>query len=257
MTVINALKLMRLIRLVRVFKRLNQFSEYGAAVLLFLMSTFTLVAHWLACLYYAISLIERPTLERPICWLDRLAEQLRLPRNSTLDSGTKYLTALYFTFTTLTSIGFGNVRFVSLFFRWSSSMLLHHRPFNSYTYFYPLSWEPTSYTRTNAFVLCSSFWECFFFFRKLVSQILFSFSFFSISVRILTTRRFSQLSACSLAVSVFLSFAHKILLAIHLFLNSFRKELTFRKSIIFNAVFLKLNNKKYCTDSPGNWSFFL
>ncbi|VDN15472.1 unnamed protein product [Dibothriocephalus latus] len=52
-------------------------------------------------------------MEPKIGWLSTLAEQTRQFYNSSPCSGpslqTKYITALYFTFSSLTSIGFGNV----------------------------------------------------------------------------------------------------------------------------------------------------
>jgi len=52
-TLIGLLKTARLLRLVRVARKLDRYSEYGAAVLLLLMATFILIAHWLACIWYA------------------------------------------------------------------------------------------------------------------------------------------------------------------------------------------------------------
>ena len=114
MTVTGVLKTARLLRLLRVARRIDQYSEYGAAVLLLLMATFTLIAHWLACIFYAIAYVERPGLKHPIGWLDKLALDTLKPylANDTTsgpDMRSKYITALYFTFTSLTSIGFGNV----------------------------------------------------------------------------------------------------------------------------------------------------
>ena len=113
-TLIGLLKTARLLRLVRVARKLDRYSEYGAAVLLLLMATFALIAHWLACIWYAIGNVERPTLKEPkIGWLDGLARQTHQPYiNGTLGGPTiksKYITALYFTFSSLTSVGFGNV----------------------------------------------------------------------------------------------------------------------------------------------------
>ncbi|CAH1788036.1 unnamed protein product, partial [Owenia fusiformis] len=114
MTITGVLKTARLLRLLRVARRVDQYSEYGAAVLLLLMAIFTLIAHWLACIFYAIAYVERQTLHAPISWLDALARDTNNPYlpNDT-SSGpplkTKYITALYFTFTSLTSIGFGNI----------------------------------------------------------------------------------------------------------------------------------------------------
>ncbi|NWY43910.1 KCNH2 protein, partial [Sylvia atricapilla] len=56
-TLIGLLKTARLLRLVRVARKLDRYSEYGAAVLFLLMCTFALIAHWLACIWYAIGLM--------------------------------------------------------------------------------------------------------------------------------------------------------------------------------------------------------
>ncbi|CAH1107560.1 unnamed protein product [Psylliodes chrysocephalus] len=53
-TLIGLLKTARLLRLVRVARKIDRYSEYGAAVLLLLMATFALIAHWMACIWYAI-----------------------------------------------------------------------------------------------------------------------------------------------------------------------------------------------------------
>uniref|UniRef100_A0A3Q4GXL0 Potassium voltage-gated channel subfamily H member 7-like n=1 Tax=Neolamprologus brichardi TaxID=32507 RepID=A0A3Q4GXL0_NEOBR len=110
--ILNLLKTARLLRLVRVARKLDRYSEYGAAVLFLLMCTFVLIAHWLACIWYAIGFVERPYTETG--WLDNLAEQLGKAYNETDSSSgpsvkDKYVTALYFTLSSLTSVGFGNV----------------------------------------------------------------------------------------------------------------------------------------------------
>ncbi|XP_051994688.1 potassium voltage-gated channel subfamily H member 6-like isoform X1 [Xyrauchen texanus] len=117
-TLIGLLKTARLLRLVRVARKLDRYSEYGAAVLFLLMCTFALIAHWLACIWYAIGNVERTSSARiggmKIGWLDNLADQIGKQYNdSDFSSGPsikdKYVTALYFTFSSLTSVGFGNV----------------------------------------------------------------------------------------------------------------------------------------------------
>jgi hypothetical protein len=113
-TLIGLLKTARLLRLVRVARKLDRYSEYGAAVLLLLMATFALIAHWLACIWYAIGNVERPTLkgEHKIGWLDELGRQTHQPYTNNTGGPSmksKYITALYFTFSSLTSVGFGNV----------------------------------------------------------------------------------------------------------------------------------------------------
>ncbi|XP_020604757.1 potassium voltage-gated channel subfamily H member 6-like [Orbicella faveolata] len=115
-TLIGLLKTARLLRLVRVARKLDHYSEYGISVLLLLMCSFALLAHWLACIWYFIGNIEHE-LEDPsttIGWLDSLATQINQPYNksdytSGPDLQSKYITALYFTLSSLTSVGFGNV----------------------------------------------------------------------------------------------------------------------------------------------------
>ena len=114
MTVTGVLKTARLLRLLKVAHRVDQFSEYGAAVLLLLMATFVLISHWLACIFYVIAYVERSTLTSPIGWLDHLANVSGMPylRNDSMsgpDIRSKYITSLYFTYTILTSVGFGNI----------------------------------------------------------------------------------------------------------------------------------------------------
>jgi len=119
MTVTGVLKTARLLRLLRVARRIDQYSEYGAAVLVLLMATYTLIAHWLACLYYAMAFYERPNLEeKQIGWLYKLADTVNKPfvandSHSGPDVQSRYITSLYFTFTILTSVGFGNVAAVT------------------------------------------------------------------------------------------------------------------------------------------------
>ncbi|XP_027765420.1 LOW QUALITY PROTEIN: potassium voltage-gated channel subfamily H member 2-like [Empidonax traillii] len=109
-TLIGLLKTARLLRLVRVARKLDRYSEYGAAVLFLLMCTFALIAHWLACIWYAIGNVEGQSTG----WLHALGQQIGKPLNSSdprrgPSIKDKYVTALYFTFSSLTSVGFGNV----------------------------------------------------------------------------------------------------------------------------------------------------
>ncbi|EGT45636.1 hypothetical protein CAEBREN_28573 [Caenorhabditis brenneri] len=114
-TLIGLLKTARLLRLVRVARKLDRYSEYGAAVLLLLMATFALIAHWLACIWYAIGSAELS--HKEYTWLHQLSKQLTQPytsTNGTVPTGgptlkSRYVTSLYFTLSTITSIGFGNV----------------------------------------------------------------------------------------------------------------------------------------------------
>ncbi|XP_022236814.1 potassium voltage-gated channel subfamily H member 6-like, partial [Limulus polyphemus] len=111
-TLIGLLKTARLLRLVRVARKIDRYSEYGAAVLLLLVATFVLIAHWLACIWYAIGNAERNIMKHRIGWLDHLANTTFQFYNNSYGGPSikaKYVTALYFTITSLTSVGFGNV----------------------------------------------------------------------------------------------------------------------------------------------------
>ncbi|VDD96396.1 unnamed protein product [Enterobius vermicularis] len=114
-TLIGLLKTARLLRLVRVARKLDRYSEYGAGVLLLLMATFVLIGHWLSCIWYFIGSSEIQNTNNT--WLNAL-EKLNKPYNKS-DTGlitgggpslqSRYVTSLYFTLSTITSIGFGNV----------------------------------------------------------------------------------------------------------------------------------------------------
>ncbi|XP_032682057.1 potassium voltage-gated channel protein eag isoform X2 [Odontomachus brunneus] len=117
----SALKVVRLLRLGRVVRKLDRYLEYGAAMLILLLCFYMLVAHWLACIWYSIG---RSDADNGVqySWLWKLANVTQSPYSylwtnaSTapeLVAGpsrrTMYVTALYFTMTCMTSVGFGNV----------------------------------------------------------------------------------------------------------------------------------------------------
>lgn len=54
-TNIHLLKLTRLLRLARLLQKMDRYYQYSALILTLLMLSFTLVAHWLACIWYAIA----------------------------------------------------------------------------------------------------------------------------------------------------------------------------------------------------------
>ena len=105
------LKTARLLRLIRVSRKMDRYSEFGLAVIFLLTSLFMLIAHWLACIW---NVIGEKEIEVPHGWIQLLGGAIDQPVNGS-DSGswpgigTRYITALYFTITSLTSIGFGNV----------------------------------------------------------------------------------------------------------------------------------------------------
>ncbi|KAJ8341319.1 hypothetical protein SKAU_G00336100 [Synaphobranchus kaupii] len=116
----SSLKVVRLLRLGRVARKLDHYLEYGAAVLVLLVCVFGLVAHWLACIWYSIGdyeVIDKTTnTVKTDSWLFQLATSIGSPyyyNNSQWEGGPSkdslYITSLYFTMTSLTTIGFGNI----------------------------------------------------------------------------------------------------------------------------------------------------
>ncbi|KAG7258199.1 hypothetical protein CRUP_000598 [Coryphaenoides rupestris] len=103
--------------------RLDHYLEYGAAVLVLLVCVFGLVAHWLACIWYSIGdyevIDEVTNTIKMDSWLYQLALSIGSPyRFNASGSGqweggpgkdSLYITSLYFTMTSLTTIGFGNI----------------------------------------------------------------------------------------------------------------------------------------------------
>ncbi|XP_050808492.1 potassium voltage-gated channel subfamily H member 5 isoform X1 [Gopherus flavomarginatus] len=119
----SSLKVVRLLRLGRVARKLDHYLEYGAAVLVLLVCVFGLVAHWLACIWYSIGdyevIDEVTNTIKTDSWLSQLALSIGAPyRYNTSGSGqweggpskdSLYISSLYFTMTSLTTIGFGNI----------------------------------------------------------------------------------------------------------------------------------------------------
>ncbi|VVC94157.1 unnamed protein product, partial [Leptidea sinapis] len=73
--------------------------------------TTTLIGLLKTARLYAIGSWERPQLHAPIGWLDALANDVQASYNNSTGPSmrSRYITALYFTCTSLTSVGFGNV----------------------------------------------------------------------------------------------------------------------------------------------------
>uniref|UniRef100_A0A1I8IWN4 Ion_trans domain-containing protein n=1 Tax=Macrostomum lignano TaxID=282301 RepID=A0A1I8IWN4_9PLAT len=123
--------LARMLRLLKLYQKIDRYAQYSSLVLLLLISMFALSAHWFACIWLVIG---RKQLEH-----HRLAEPRRLDQQAQLrhqrsvrllllvrrpdedaSSGngscsvggpakaSRYITALYYTCSSLTSIGFGN-----------------------------------------------------------------------------------------------------------------------------------------------------
>ncbi|XP_047466052.1 potassium voltage-gated channel subfamily H member 4-like isoform X2 [Mugil cephalus] len=113
-SLVHLLKTVRLLRLLRLLQKLDRYSQYSSMVLTLLMSVFALLAHWMACIWYMIGRRELETSESwEIGWLHELGKRLETPYiNSTVGGPSvrsSYIAALYFTLSSLTSVGFGNV----------------------------------------------------------------------------------------------------------------------------------------------------
>ncbi|XP_063299932.1 potassium voltage-gated channel subfamily H member 1 isoform X1 [Pelobates fuscus] len=119
----SSLKVVRLLRLGRVARKLDHYIEYGAAVLVLLVCVFGLAAHWLACIWYSIGdyevINEDNNTIRNESWLVQLGTSIGTPYRFNLTGSGKweggpskdsvYISSLYFTMTSLTSVGFGNI----------------------------------------------------------------------------------------------------------------------------------------------------
>lgn len=51
----HLVKLTRLLRLARLLQKIDRYSQYSALILTLLMLSFSLVAHWLACVWFIIA----------------------------------------------------------------------------------------------------------------------------------------------------------------------------------------------------------
>ncbi|CAK1582047.1 unnamed protein product [Parnassius mnemosyne] len=108
---VHLVKLTRLLRLARLLQKMDRYSQYSALILTLLMLSFTLVAHWLACIWFIIAEKEIEHHKNDswdLGWINNLAERLKVPHTN-ISHSESYVTALYFTCSSLTSVGFGNV----------------------------------------------------------------------------------------------------------------------------------------------------
>ncbi|XP_006787688.1 potassium voltage-gated channel subfamily H member 8 [Neolamprologus brichardi] len=119
-SVVHLLKTVRLIRLLRLLQKMDRYSQHSTVVLTLLMSMFALLAHWMACIWYIIGKkeMEDNANNWDIGWLHELGKRLESPYYLTggvngSGSGPSirsvYISSLYFTLSSLTSVGFGNV----------------------------------------------------------------------------------------------------------------------------------------------------
>ena len=134
----SALKVARLLRLGRVARKMDHYSEYSGVLLMLLVCLFGMFAHWLSCLWYYVGFVGRTevlvdlnglgktTTIVAYNWLIKLgddlnktyyladtAKNINSPNIRDIKGGPSttdmYTSALYFTMTSLTSVGFGNI----------------------------------------------------------------------------------------------------------------------------------------------------
>ncbi|XP_048479359.1 potassium voltage-gated channel subfamily H member 8 isoform X5 [Plutella xylostella] len=108
---VHLVKLTRLLRLARLLQKMDRYSQYSALILTLLMLSFSLLAHWLACIWFIIAEKEIEQHKEDnwdLGWINNLAERLKVPIVN-ISHSESYVTALYFTCSSLTSVGFGNV----------------------------------------------------------------------------------------------------------------------------------------------------
>uniref|UniRef100_W5MHP9 Potassium voltage-gated channel subfamily H member 8 n=1 Tax=Lepisosteus oculatus TaxID=7918 RepID=W5MHP9_LEPOC len=115
-SLVHLLKTVRLLRLLRLLQKMDRYSQHSTVVLTLLMSMFALLAHWMACIWYVIGKkeMEANSFTWDIGWLHELGKRLESPysgRNSSAGPSIRsvYIASLYFTLSSLTSVGFGNV----------------------------------------------------------------------------------------------------------------------------------------------------
>uniref|UniRef100_A0A3Q3LQY1 Voltage-gated delayed rectifier potassium channel KCNH4 n=1 Tax=Mastacembelus armatus TaxID=205130 RepID=A0A3Q3LQY1_9TELE len=119
-SVVHLLKTVRLLRLLRLLQKMDRYSQHSTVVLTLLMSMFALLAHWMACIWYIIGKMEMEAnaYNWDIGWLHELGKRLESPyfaiggvngTGSSLSIRSVYIASLYFTLSSLTSVGFGNV----------------------------------------------------------------------------------------------------------------------------------------------------
>ncbi|MGH0137836.1 UNVERIFIED_CONTAM: hypothetical protein FKN15_038400 [Acipenser sinensis] len=116
-SLVHLLKTIRLLRLLRLLQKLDRYSQHSTVVLTLLMSMFALLAHWMACIWYVIGRMEieaNDSFSWDIGWLHELGKRLESPYHNNNSIGgpsirSAYIASLYFTLSSLTSVGFGNV----------------------------------------------------------------------------------------------------------------------------------------------------
>ncbi|KAL3321011.1 Potassium voltage-gated channel subfamily H member 4 [Cichlidogyrus casuarinus] len=114
---VNMLKLARLLRLLRLILKIERYTQHSAIILGLLMGMFTLISHWFACIWLLIGYQDFSNSHtKNHCWLNDLGMRIlkstsasEINLSSELMKESLYVSSLYYTTSSLTSVGFGNV----------------------------------------------------------------------------------------------------------------------------------------------------
>lgn len=122
-SLIRILKIIRLVRIGKVSQKMGRLMQTSTVTLGMWLLVFCLCAHWMACIWYSIALkIDNPAVVFH-SWLAVLADisnspykyemddenQTRVIKGTGPTNASLYISALYYTMSSLTTCGFGNI----------------------------------------------------------------------------------------------------------------------------------------------------
>ncbi|XP_047132762.1 potassium voltage-gated channel subfamily H member 2 isoform X1 [Hydra vulgaris] len=107
--VIKLLKIIRIMRLIKVSQVILDLIGHSFTTLMGWFMLFCLCGHWMACVWYVIaSNIDVPAVNNN-SWLISLMKDGKYKSINDISLSTRYISALYYAATSLSTIGFGNI----------------------------------------------------------------------------------------------------------------------------------------------------